>query len=292
MGYKSLAVGLFGSLADKFGDSFIITKNNLITANIRMPFRIYLSVVFLTGLLVFVGSMITLFVLINVLAIIKVPEMLQIVYLIFIPISAATLSFVALIIYPSQVHVIRQRNIETNLPFVLTHMQAIAQSGVPPTTIFKLISGFEEYGDIAVEMKKIVKNIDEFGVDPLTAIKQVAERTPSVELKQVLLGFTSTIESGGNIKLYLDSTSQQSLFEWRIRREKFLQQLSAYAEFYTGLLIAAPLFIISLFAVMNMIQPDIAGHNILDLTKMSIYFLVPSLNIGFLLFLRGVEVEI
>lgn len=292
MRYNSFAVRLFGKLIDKFDDSFIITKNNLLTANIKIPLRTYISVAFLTTLLAFLGCIAALIIILKVLALIKLPEMTEIILLIFGPTLAAISTFAIFILYPSQIAVSRQRNIETNLPFVLTHMGAVAESGIPPQIIFKLISEFEEYGDVAMEMKKIVKNMDEFGVDPLTAVRQVAERTPSDSLRQLLLGFVSTIESGGDIKMYLKSTGQQSLFEWRIKREKFLQQLSAYAEFYTGLLIAAPLFIISLFAVMNMIQPDIAGYNILDLTKLSIYLLVPSLNIGFLLFLRGVEVEI
>ncbi len=292
MSYKSIAVQLFGNLADKYGESFIITKNSLLTANIKMPFRIYLSVLFLTTALVSIGTIIVLFILLKVLSVAQIPEIMQIVYIIFIPIIAAVLTFSVLIIYPSQVSVVRERNIETNMPFVLTHMGAIAQSGVPPQVIFRLVSQFDEYGDVAVEMRKIVKNIDDFGVDPLTAIKQTAERTPSTTLKQILLGLVTTIESGGDVKLFLKSTGEQTLFEWRIRREKFLQQLSAYAEFYTGLLIAAPLFIIALFAVMNMIQPNIAGYNILDLTKLSIYLIVPTLNIGFIIFLRGVEVEI
>jgi flagellar protein FlaJ len=171
-------------------------------------------------------------------------------------------------------------------------MGAVVESGIPPSLVFKLISRFEEYGEVSTEMKKIVRNIEVFGLDPLTAMKEVAKRTPSESLKQIFYGFSSTIESGGNIKLYLKNAGQQALFEWRLKREKFLQQLSAYAEFYTGILIAAPLFIISLFAVMNLIQPDIGGFDILTLTKLSIYLIIPVVNVVFLAFLRGIEVEI
>jgi flagellar protein FlaJ len=171
-------------------------------------------------------------------------------------------------------------------------MGAVAESGIPPYLIFRLISQFKEYGEVAKEMEKIVRNVDTFGIDPLTAVKEVAERTPSENLKQILLGFVTTTESGGNIKTFLKNVGTQALFEWRIKREKFLQQLSAYAEFYTGLLIAAPLFIIAIFAVMNMIQPTMGGYGILDLMKLCIYVIVPIMNSGFLLFLRGVEIEI
>ncbi|MEM5802755.1 MAG: type II secretion system F family protein, partial [Candidatus Aenigmatarchaeota archaeon] len=203
----------------------------------------------------------------------------------------ALIAFGVLVMYPYQKVMSRKKNIDINMPFALTHMAAIAESGVPPYMIFKLLSNFDEYGEIAREMKVLVRNIDTFGVDPLTAVREMAEKTPSEELRQVLLGIISATESGGDVKTYIKNAGEQAMFEWRLKREKFMQQLSAYAEFYTGILIAAPLFIIALFAVMNMIQPNIAGFDILTLTKLSIYILVPLLNVGFLLFLRGVEVE-
>jgi flagellar protein FlaJ len=216
---------------------------------------------------------------------------LRIALFVFVPLMNAIASLSILAFYPYQKVTSRRKNIETNLPFVLTHMGAVAESGVPPYVIFRLIAEFEEYGEVSKEMKKVVRNIEAFGLNPLTAVREVAARTPSDELKQVLLGFITTTESGGDVKLYLKNAGQQALFEWRINRERFLQQLSAYAEFYTGLLIAAPLFIISLFAVMNMIQPTVARYDILFLTKLSIYLVVPILNGSFLLFLRGMEVE-
>lgn len=288
VGFKGFATSLFGSLVDKYKDMFIFVKESLLKADIKIPFRAYMSMVFLTGVIAYFGSLITLII---ALQIIEVPLLMMIVYCIFVPIMVAVACVSILTFYPYQKMLSRRKNIETNLPFVLTHMGAIAESGIPPYVIFRLISEFEEYGEISKEMKKIVRNIDAFGVDPLTAVRQAAERTPSDSFKQILLGFVITTESGGNVKAFLKNAGQQALFEWRIRREKFLQQLSAYAEFYTGILIAAPLFIIALFAVMNMIQPTIAGFSILDLMKLSIYIIVPVLNAGFILFLRGVEVE-
>jgi len=171
-------------------------------------------------------------------------------------------------------------------------MGAIASSGIPPSAVFKLLSKFKEYDVLAEEMEKIVTNIEVFGLDPVTAMKEVAKRTPSEKFKQILLGFASTIESGGSLKTYLKNMSEQTLFHWRMRREKYLQQLSTYAEFYTGILIAAPLFIISLFSIMNMIEPNLGGVGILQLMRLSIYLLIPILNFVFIFFLSATQVEI
>lgn len=289
MNFRGFATVLFGGIVDRYGSYFGIIKDSLPKANMKIPFRTYLSMMLLFTFIIYFASLVTTIV---ALQFIPLSILLAAAYVIFVPLLVSVLSVVFFAFYPMQIASGRKKNIEANLPFVLTHMGAIAESGIPPYVIFKLISQFPEYGEIAKEMAKIVRNIDTFGIDPLTAVKEVAEKTPDDDFKEILLGFVTTTESGGNVKIFLKSAGQQALFDWRVKRERFVQQLSAYAEFYTGLLIAAPLFIIALFSVLNQIQPNISGYNILDLMKLSIYVVVPILNGAFLLFLRGVEVEI
>ncbi len=285
---RSLAVSMFGWAVDKYGDMFTVVKESLPKAGIKMTFRTYMSMVFFIAALSYASSFAML---IFALRIVELSLMMTIAYLVFIPFTIAISCVIMFIFYPYNKMSERKKSIETNLPFVLTHMSAIAESGVPPYVVFRLIAEFEEYGEVSTEMKKIVRNIDTFGVNPLKSVKEVAERTPSDKLKQILLGFVTTTESGGDVKVYLKNAGQSALFDWRIKREKFLQQLSAYAEFYTGILIAAPLFIVALFAVMGMIQSNVAGYDIMFLMQMSVYVLIPALNGGFLLFLTGTEVE-
>ncbi len=286
--YTTVATVLFSGLVDKYGKYFNFLRESLPKADIKIPFRSYLSLVILSSIVGFLSSIVA--ATIAVMAF-EFSNLMRIALIAYIPILFAVLVFAGGVLYPYQKTNSRRKNIDINLPFALTHMGAIAESGVPPYMIFKLLSGFDEYGEIAREAKVLVRNIDTFGVDPLTAMRELADKTPSNEFKQILLGIISSTESGGDVKTYIKNAGEQALFNWKLKREKFMQQLSAYAEFYTGILIAAPLFIISLFAVMNMIQPNIGGYDILTLTKLSIYGLVPILNIGFILFLKGVEVE-
>lgn len=286
--YNAIATVLFGGVVDRFGKNFNFLRDSLPRADIKIPFRTYLSAVFLNTIIAFMFSLVFFTILTTFLEVKLMHKILLIGYL---PLMIGATALGVFVLYPYQKVMGRKKSIDINLPFALTHMAAIAESGVPPYMIFKLLSKFDEYGEIAREMKILVRNIDSFGIDPLTAVREMAERTPSNQLRQVLLGIISATESGGDVKTYIKNAGDQAMFEWKLKREKFMQQLSAYAEFYTGILIAAPLFIIALFAVMNMIQPNIAGFDILTLTKLSIYILVPFLNVGFLLFLRGVEVE-
>ncbi len=188
--------------------------------------------------------------------------------------------------YPYQVMSSKKTSIENNLPFALNHMAAVAASGVPPAVIFRLLAGVKEYGQIADEAAQIVRNMETFGMDMITAIKQVADRTPSTKFREFLYSIISTIETGGDLKRFLKTATQESLFEYRLRRERYLQTLSTYADFYTAVLIAAPLFFISILSVMAMIGGTIMGMSILDAMQLGIYFFIPLLNIVFIAFIH------
>lgn len=285
--FKGLATSWFGDIADKYSNEFSMVRDNLSKANIKMTFRTYTSLALLATIASFFIGILISFV---TLSIVDIPFFLRIIYIFFVSVIFSVIAFVTLMFYPMQRSSARKSEIENNLPFLLAHMGAVTESGIPPYVIFRLIGQFQEYGEASKEIRKIVRNIDSFGIDPLSAVKDVAEKTPSDELKQVLFGFVTTTEAGGNLRVYLKTAGDQAIFNWRIKREKFLQQLTTYAEFYMGILIAAPIFIISLFAVMGMIEPNMAGYSIFDLMKLSIYLLIPGLNILFLAFLRGVEV--
>lgn len=204
-------------------------------------------------------------------------------------IAGIAMAFVVITIfhsYPFQIINNKKRSIEANLPFAMNHMAAIAASGVPPYVMFKLLTGIREYGEIANICSIIIRNIDVFGMDTVIAVKQVADRSPQEELKQFLYGFISTITTGGDLKKYLKNTARDALFNYRLKRERYLTTLATYADFYTAVLIAAPLFFVSILSVMSMIGGQIFGMSIPLAMQMGVYILIPLLNVSFLMFIH------
>jgi flagellar protein FlaJ len=287
--YKKISEKYFDWITKKYPEILKLVDSTIPKSGLSIAPKNYVSFIFLSVFICYFASLAVTSTLFFV--VFNFNVLISVLSAIFVPFVIAVSIFIVGIFYPYQRVLNRSASISTNLPFALSHMGAIASSGVPPTAIFKLLSEFKEYDVLADEMERIVRNIETFGLDPVTAMKEVAKRTPSEKFKQLLLGVSTTIESGGDLKTYLKNAGEQSLFIWRTKRQKYLQQLSAYAEFYTGLLIAAPLFLIALFSVMYMIQPQLAGFDILQLMQISIYLIVPSLNIAFLVFLQLTQVE-
>ena len=287
--YKE-CIRFFGRVGTKYlPNYFSALQEEILKSNLNMLFDLYVGkVVFLSllsfiSILIFVSTAMPLF------------GFPLIISLISGLITATTFSFIILTIcysYPFQLLTAKRNSIENAMPFAINHIGAIASSGIPPFTIFKLLGSVHEYGEIRNESERIVRNMETFGMDITTAIKNVAERTPSPGFRRFLLGISSTIETGGDLKKFLENSAKDALFEYRLKREKYLQTLSTYADFYTAVLIAAPLFFISILSVMSLVGGEILGMSIPMAMRVGIYVLIPVLNTIFIAFIHFTQVKI
>ncbi len=212
---------------------------------------------------------------------------------IVVPFSVFSFVFLLFYIYPFQKISQKKRSIDTNMPFAINHMAAIASSGVPPEKAFEMLVEFGSYGGITEESKTIVRRIKVLGEDITTSLHYVAERTPSESFKELLYGILAIIESGGNLKEYLNEMAEIALFNYKLERKKYVETLSTYADIYTVILIAAPMFLVSILAVMNIVPgSNVGGMSIDAFLSLGVYILIPLMNVGFIAFLTYTQPDI
>ena len=267
-----------------FPERFQSLKEEIVQSNLSIIFETYVGKMLLYSMIAFVLALI--YLTIGMYIFFGLPIWLALASGFIVALAVAFAVFTAFYYYPYHILSSRRRSIEANLPFAVNHLSAIATSGVPPHIAFQLLTDVHEYGEAANEAKRIVRNIEVFGMDVVTAIKEVANRTPSMEFKQILNGIVSTISTGGNLTRYLDNSAHEALADYRLKREKYLATLSTYADFYTAVLIAAPLFFISILSVMALIGGQLFGLSIPTAMSLGIYLLIPVLNILFILFIH------
>ncbi len=186
----------------------------------------------------------------------------------------------------------RQRDMKINLPFAINDISAVAQSGLPPTEMFRLVARTREFGEISVELEKVVEMINLFGYDFLTAINTVAANVPEPEFREFLTGLLTTVESGGNIKDYLIDKSKETMLNYKLEREKYIQLISTYSDLYLGLLIAAPLFFVITLSLISILGGKVAGIEVERLIILGTYVFLPLLDILFLFFLHITKKEV
>ena len=281
--YKG-AIRYFSGIGMKYFPKYLSPlREEIMRSNLGILFEMYVGRMIFISFLSFVALLISVSAL---LAFLGLPLLLSIASGFIV---ATTIAFVVLTLfhsYPMQLITSKKHNIEDNMPFAINHMSAIASSGVPPFLLFKILSSVKDYREVANECSRISRNIDAFGMDVTSAVKNVADRTPSYNFRQFLYGIVSTIETGGNLEKFLDNSAKEAMFDYRLKREKYTQTLSTYADFYTAVLIAAPLFFVSILSIMSLIGGQIFGLSIPMAMRLGIYVLIPVLNIAFIMFIH------
>ncbi len=286
--FSGMSNALFGDVVDEYSHSFRDIRENLNKTDMDILFRTYVCQLLLITATFFVGvTLITG----TVLVIAGVPIILSIVLVFIIPIFMTSIVFSSMYMYPSMKAKSRGKNIDNNLPFALNQMSAVAMSGVSPSKMFRLLQNFGEYEELSKEATKIIKKIEVFGSDVTTALSETAQETPSEDFKEVLYGMVSTIDTGGNLKEFLEQRTESALFDYKLRRKRQIERLSTFASFYTALLIVAPLFLVVILTVMNMVGGDLFGYGIEQLLTVGVYGGIPLMNIMFILVLEITQGE-
>lgn len=193
---------------------------------------------------------------------------------------------------PKYIKKTRERNINTNLPFAIDHMAAVASSGVSPASMFQLISQSKDYGEVSVEIEKIVEYIELFGYDIMTAMKKVASTCPSVQMREFFEGFISNAESGGELKDFLREFADQAMLTYRLERQKYTESISTFSDIYTGLMVASPLFFVATLSMVSILGGTVGGMDVNTMMILGTYIVIPILNIVFILFMEMTQPNI
>ena len=180
-----------------------------------------------------------------------------------------------------------QSEINRELPFAALLFTLLAASGVSIYDSWKKLAAIELLPTFQKEAKEIVRQVDVLGYDPLTVMSKHAEKTRSKGYREFLLGYVSSIRSGGDIVAYLKS-KLRSIFELQSATAiRSVERLSTLVEAYAVMLIVTlcsyVLFII--FATTSVFEPmQAAGTPGISTTAVCIliFFITPLISVVFM----------
>ena len=282
--------GFSKSLLDK--KMFLTLKKDLIKTNLQIVATSYISVLLFTTLLsVIIGLFIFLFFLFFNLGaelpiITLVTEsiwtrVLKVFWILFaIPIG----TFLMMYFYPSAEKKFAEGKINQELPFATIHMASISNSMVEPSKIFSIIISTNEYPYLEKEFTKLINEINIYGYDLVSALRNIAFNSPSTKLAELFKSLATTINSGGDLPIFFDKRARSLLFDYRLEREKYTKFAETFMDIYISVVIAAPMILMLLLMMIK-----ISGLGISLSTSMITLMMVLGvsvLNIVFLTFLH------
>jgi flagellar protein FlaJ len=195
----------------------------------------------------------------------------------------AGVSFATGFYYPRMQVSTRERNIDILLPHAIVYMYALSHGGMNTFEVVKELAEADEvYGEVANEFDMVVRDVELFGNDLFTALRDARNLTPSENLEQFIDDMISVLDSGSDFATFLEDEAETYMDEARDEQDSFLGTLSILSEIFVVAFVAAPLFLIVTMLVISLLGGD---------ALLQTYFLVyAGLPLGMLGFLVVVDI--
>lgn len=281
--YARFSNRFFRNISDKFSPQFGSLKDDLKKANIRFLLSSYLSMTIMSMLIsFFVGIFFVLGLLV-----LGFSNWLLLV----LPFGLSGLVLSGFYLYPASEANSVKKNISHELPFATIYMTAIAISDIAPIKIFKIIMSSPDYPNIGKEIRKVIAQVDIYGYDLVTSLKNVAVRTSNPKLADLFSGLATNISTGGALKNYLNEMAKTFLVGYRLERHKYTKLAGTFMDVYISILIAAPLILMMMFIIMNAAGLGLWGMGIGSLLMISVIVVIV-VNIIFIVVLNAKQPKV
>lgn len=247
---QSLAYRLIGGKIGPFLPLFQDLDLHLQRAGLKTDFRVYLSLAFFSTVIIALVTFV--FVPLVFFFVFHSSIFSAVLFGLGGSLFATASSVFGFYLYPVYRADKLQRDLDDELAFTSGYMAILASAGVSPEKIFYSLSNLPMPLAVSAEAKNIIRDVNLFGLDVISALERASKRTPSEKFREMLEGFISTIHSGSNLSAYLREKSRQHMKLKRMSLRKFSDTLSILSEFYVAILVTGPLLLIIMLAVMAM----------------------------------------
>ena len=183
----------------------------------------------------------------------------------------------------------RSKLINKRISGAMSFISAMASAEVPVDVIFKELSRQPVYGEVAKEAEWSTRDTELLGVDIFTAVKRGSQRSPSTKFQDFLQGVVTTSRSGGQLKPYFLMKAEQFEKEDRLEMRKKMETLGMLAETFVTVVVAFPLFLVVIMAIMALINKQ--GGFIITLLFVVVGLMIPLSQFGFIFVIWNMEQE-
>ncbi len=272
--FEALSFRLFGRYAPYFlKNVFPQIKGSLEKGRVRIYPETYISLMFFVTLLTLPVSVIAA-------AVALTYGFLPMLALAFLPLFVIA----GFLIVPLNNASDRSSSLEREMPFAAAYISVMSSGGIAPYTSFKRLTQVDLMPAMSKEARDIVKDVEIFGVDPLSALDVAAKKTPLDIFKDFLSGYASTVIIGGDIGHYLERKAEDIFKTRALRVKAAAERLGMLLETFIIVMVMMSLCFYILFAV-NGIQSG-AGSSA-DISQFSgillyTYIFTPMLSIMFI----------
>jgi flagellar protein FlaJ len=176
----------------------------------------------------------------------------------------------------------RSTNLEREMPFAASYISVMASGGIAPYSSFKRLAEVELLPGMKSEAREIIKDVEIFGIDPLTAIEQAAKKNPLDIFKDFLSGYASTVIIGGDIGHFLERKAEDIFKARALRVKAAAERLGMLLETFIIVNVMMSLCFYIMFSVENIGVGGASGSGSTSGIILYTFLLSPMLSMMFI----------
>jgi flagellar protein FlaJ len=278
-------------VGEKIGRALPIFKDldtNLQRAGMKISFKGYVSLTVFSTLIATIS--VAVFIPVVLGFIFNVPLLAAVLFGVGLGLLAGATSVICFYSYPIYRADKHKREIDDELPFTTGYMAILANAGLSIEKIFQALAALRDPLAASSEAKDVIRHINLFGMDAISALEKTANRTPSEKLKEIIEGIIATTHSGGNLPAYLRERFRNYIKIRKLNLKKYNDTLSILSETYVIMLLTAPLLFVIMLSVMSVLGGNIFGDISSDLLlRIVTYVAIPVCATVFLIIVDAVS---
>jgi flagellar protein FlaJ len=272
---EGVSYRLFGGIAPKFLGRVFEFKEHLAKAGIKIYPETYVSLMFLM-------SLVTLPVSIIAIVLIYFTKFLFLIFLVPVPIYV----MIGFIIAPMSRASERASSLEREMPFAATYITVMASGGIPPYMSFKRLTDVKLLPATRKEARSLIRDVEIFGVDPLSALEKAAKYNPLDIFRDFVSGYASTVIIGGDVIHFLETKAQDIFKRGSMRVKAAAERLGMLLESFIIVMVLMSLCFYILFSVESIYSTGLdMGSGVIMYT----YVFTPLLSVVFLYLAHGMQ---
>jgi flagellar protein FlaJ len=173
----------------------------------------------------------------------------------------------------------RATGLEREMPFAAAYISVMASGGIAPYASFKRLSNVELMPAMRGEAKEIIKDVEIFGIDPLTALEVAAKKNPLDIFRDFLSGYASTVIIGGDIGHFLERKAEDIFKTRALRVKAAAERLGMLLETFIIVMVMMSLCFYILFSVDSIYSVGVSLYSGIILYT---YLFTPLLSLMFI----------
>ena len=220
-------------------------ETDMEAANMKLHPEVYLSMIgFVTYMVANVSAILLLLLFLNV-----IPFVLPLPFMLLILVVPPVFALMIGGVIPKVMASNKVSGLKNEIPYASMYLSVMTSGGLTPYASLLRLRETDLLPKLKSEIERIERIILSTGMDPVSAMAKAAKTLGLKEYKELLLGYASTMRTGGDVLHYMYSQTEAMFKKMAIRIKAMGDHMSMLMEGYTIVAILGTLGIYMIFIV-------------------------------------------